>query len=275
MENHMPARVRIRVFLKKLLPRSLFSVVSTTWRYLGARFIDVHGIVEKYTADFLTNHPKVVQGGPFKGMQYVDSAVGSNYVHKLIGSYEAVLHPYIQKLRPGSFDTVVDIGSAEGYYLIGLGRLFPDVRLVGFEMETDGRNLTQEMFVKNNLRNNLELYGEATADNIAPVLTPKTLLICDCEGAELDILDPEKCPQLLSVQSAIIELRDEFRPGIKEALIDRFTKTHRITILPFKMASPEDYPYLASIQNKNEQYELLRERGIQDQEWMILEKITS
>ncbi len=274
MGNHVPVRVRIRIFLKKLLPASLFSMVSLTWRYFSARFIDVHGIVEKYTADFIAHHPKIVQGGPFKNMQYVDSAIGSNYVHKLIGSYEAVLHPYIKQISTQDFDTILDIGSAEGYYVIGLGRMFPNAKLIGFELEEAGRKLTQEMYVKNSLTNVINLHGEATARNIKPFVTDKTLLVCDCEGAELDILDPDQCLELLLVKYAIIELHDDFRPGIKEKLTQRFEATHRVVIVSFKMANPDDYPYLASMKNKTEQYELLRERGIQDQEWMILERIT-
>ena len=274
MTNQTPLRVRIRTLLKALLPKTIFRFVSSVWRKTGAGFFDVQGIVERYTADFIAHNPKIVQAGPFVGMNYVDSAVGSNYIHKLIGSYEAVLHPVIKSLQNSDFNTVLDIGSAEGYYLIGLGRMFPQAHLIGFELEDVGRSLTKEMYQKNNLYNQLDLQEEATASNIGQFITSQTLLICDCEGAELDILDIEKCPALSIVKSAIIELHDDFRPGIKQTLTNRFSKTHTISIIKFQMAEPDEYPYLARIKDKSQQYELLRERGIQDQEWMILEKIT-
>ncbi len=270
MSEFIPFRVKVRKLLKALLPQQLFSFVSRLWVLCFARFFNVQGTVEKYTEQFVSTYPKVVQGGPFIGMKYVDVAVGSNYLHKLIGSYEAVLHPAIVGLQTTALDTIIDIGSAEGYYLIGLGRMFPQARLVGFELEESGRNLTEEMYRKNNLQNNLTLLGEATAENITPYITPDTFLLCDCEGAEMDILDPERNPQLKNVKQAIVELHDQFRPGITVALTKRFEATHNISFVIFAFANPHDFPYLESIKNESERYDLLRERGIQDQQWMIL-----
>lgn len=272
MNEYVPVRVRIRRALKALLPQRLFALISSVWVQTGARFFDVQGIVERYTAEFLSKYPKVVQGGPFAGLQYVDAAVGSNYVHKLIGSYEAILHPTIERLRGRSFSTIIDVGSAEGYYLVGLGRLFPTAHLIGYEIEEVGRQLTKELYDKNRLTNQLSLYGEATAENVATTITQDTLLICDCEGAELDILDPEKFPAYRDIEVAIIELHDFIRPGIKEALLARFVTTHTATLVPFKMVNPERFPFLASIKNEQHRYELCRERGWQEQEWLVLEK---
>ncbi len=268
----VPLRVRIRRQLKSLLPDSLFALVSNIWIRTGARLFDVQGIVERYTADFLSKYPKVVQGGPFAGLVYVDTAVGSNYLHKLIGSYEAILHPTIEELRRESYDTIIDIGSAEGYYLAGLGRVFPSAKLVGFEIEEVGRDLTRQLHTKNALTNELVLEGEATAANVTPYISGTTLLICDCEGAELDILDPVNQPAYTRVDTAIIELHDFIRPGIKAALMKRFAATHTITVIPFKMADAEKFPYLAAITNPTHRYELCRERGWQEQEWLILRK---
>lgn len=272
MTEYVPVRVRIRRALKTLLPKSLFDVISQVWVATGARFFNVQGIVERYTADFLSKYPKVVQGGPFAGLKYVDRAVGSNYLHKLVGSYEAILHPVIREVLSRDFKTIVDIGSAEGYYLAGLGRLMPGAKLIGFEIEEEGRLLTEELFVKNGLGNQYALYGEATAQNVALVVTDKTLVICDCEGAELDILDPTSAPALGTVDMYIIELHDFIRPGIKEALLARFAATHTPEIIRFTMANPADFPYLAGIANKQDCYELCRERGWQEQEWLILRK---
>ena len=270
MNQQIPFRVLVRTRLKELLPTSLFGAVSALWQKTGARFYDVQGIVERYTKQFLATHPKVVQGGPFAGLKYVDKAVGSNYLHKLIGSYEAILHPVMREIAQKDFKTIIDIGSAEGYYLAGLGRLLPDATLVGFEIEESGRQLTEELLVLNEIHNQSKLYGEATAHNVAPVVTEKTLVICDCEGAELDILNPALEPSLATVDMYVIELHDFIRPGIKEALLERFSTTHVPEVIKFKMANPEEFPFLAGIENKQDCYELCRERGWQEQEWLIL-----
>lgn len=276
MNNNLPIRVKIKNLLREILPVNLFSFINFVWVKTGAHFFNVQGIVEKYTRQFIEKYPKEVQGGPFKNMQYVDKAVGSNYLHKLIGSYESILHFHIESLRSKKFDTIIDIGAAEGYYLVGLGKMFPNSKLVGFEIEENGRKLITEMYEKNSLKNELILKGEANVNNVAPYISGKTLLICDCEGAELDILNPDIQKAFAWVEMAIIELHDFIRPGIKGVLINRFSDTHNIKLVPFKMANPHTFPFLASISNESERYELLRERGWQEQEWMILEKkITS
>ncbi len=272
MSEYVPVRVKARRFLRDLLPRSLFDLLSKLWISTFARCFNVQDVLDRYTDAFLQTNPKIVQGGPFAGLRYVDRAVGSNYLHKLVGSYEAILHPVLAEIFLKKFDTVIDIGAAEGYYLVGVGQKFPTAKLIGFETELIGRDLIAEMFQKNQLQNELVLEGTATAANVAPCISEATLLICDCEGGELDILDPTLEPAFARIDTAIIELHDLMRPGIKSALIERFSATHDITIVPFKMAAPDHFPYLASIKNQAELYEILRERGWQEQEWMILKR---
>ena len=144
--------------------------------------------------------------------------------------------------------------------------------MIGFEIEEKGRKLTQEMYTKNFLTNRITLLGEATNSNVSKYITEKTLFICDCEGAELDILDTNKVPEFLKVETAIIELHDFIHPGIKEALLERFKNTHNIQIIRFALANPNDFPFFSEVKNKKDLYEIRRERGWQEQEWMILEK---
>ena len=273
MHTVIPIRVRIRTLLETFLPRSIFALVSKIWRNTGARLYNIQGIVDIYTQRFLEQHPRVVQGGPFAGMLYVDKAVGSNYLHKLIGSYEAVLHPLIHEIALKKLQTVIDIGSAEGYYLAGLGRLLPQTHLIGFEIEESGQQLTRELCSLNNIKNPLTLFGEATATNVAAEVTPGTLVICDCEGAEFDILNPHEEESLSLVDMYVIELHDFLRPGIKEALLERFAQTHTSRLIQFKMVDATQFPFLANIADTNHRYELCRERGWQQQEWLVLERI--
>ena len=271
-QEYFPPRVRAKLFLKRLLPVALFSLVQKLWVTTFARFTKGQDILATYTKHFLEKNDRVVQAGPFKGMKYVDMAIGSSYLHKLIGSYESILHPTIESLRCKTYDSIVDIGSAEGYYVVGLGKIFPSAHLVGFEMEEKGRELLQELYKMNGLTNRLSVLGEATYENITQYITRDTLLICDCEGGELDILNTEKNKKLLDVKTAIIELHDFIRPGIKEALTKRFEGTHTITIVPFALADKDAFPFFKTVTNEQDLYELRRERGWQEQEWMILER---
>jgi hypothetical protein len=63
-----------------------------------------------------------VQSGPFVGMKYTHEAVVTRHsTPALLGVYERQLHPFLS--RANLADIVIDIGSAEGYYAVGLARM--------------------------------------------------------------------------------------------------------------------------------------------------------
>src|SRR5262245_41340678 len=71
-----------------------------------------------------------VQRGPFAGMVYPDhAAVGSTLYPKLLGSYERELHQTVDDIVRLGYDTVVDIGAAEGYYAVGLAMKMPGTQV--------------------------------------------------------------------------------------------------------------------------------------------------
>jgi len=72
-------------------------------------------------------------------MRYVPEAVGSSFLPKLVGSYEAELHGVIEELIGRDYRTIIDIGSAEGYYVVGLARRCPAARIYAFDMDRLGR----------------------------------------------------------------------------------------------------------------------------------------
>src|SRR5712672_3591091 len=62
----------------------------------------------------------MVQQGPFRGMRYIDRALCSTLVPKWLGIYEREVGGCIEEAITLPFQTVVDIGAAEGYYAVGL-----------------------------------------------------------------------------------------------------------------------------------------------------------
>lgn len=61
-----------------------------------------------------------VLSGPFKGMRYLDETVWGPIEPKWIGCYEEQLHEVIDDVIEANYLTIFDIGSAEGYYAVGL-----------------------------------------------------------------------------------------------------------------------------------------------------------
>ena len=71
--------------------------------------------------DFFNNIDLVVMNGPFSGMKYPSLFSHSSSIFpKIIGSYENELEPTFKNLFEKSFNTIFNIGSAEGYFAIGL-----------------------------------------------------------------------------------------------------------------------------------------------------------
>src|SRR5207253_2932668 len=69
----------------------------------------------------------------------------------------------------------------------------------------------------------------APAD-LARMISPPALVVCDCEGAEIDILCPALVPSLGHCDM-IVELHDCFRPGASAEISRRFSSTHHVKII--------------------------------------------
>lgn len=270
--TYLPLRVQAKNVLKKLLPLSVFKLIVVLWRNSFSRFISDTDTVKKYTDDFIAKNGRTVVGGPFVSMNYVEESVGSSYLVKLIGVYEEVLHPVIEKIKKTNYSTIVDIGCAEGYYLIGLGKSLPTSRLVGYDIDNKALSLTKKLYEINNLSNELLLIDNCTPQSLAHQIDNETLLICDSEGFEYDILNPTQTPKLTTVKTFLIELHDFVVPNIKNILTERFEASHTIQVIQFKNGAASNYPYLRDMKSQEDLYALLRERGEQEQEWLVMER---
>ena len=270
--TYIPLKVRIKLFLKQLLPTSLFKITLTIWRNTYSKLFSDFGMVDKYTAIFIKENSYRVVGGLFKGMEYVTEAAGSSYLVKLVGSYEAVLNKHIEAIIKGDYTTMIDIGCAEGYYLVGIGQKKPSLALIGYDIDAKALSLTKELHKKNKLTNPLTLLGACTFEDLNTRIDDKTFILCDAEGFEAEILDPSKSSNLSNVKTFIVELHDFVVPGVKELLISRFKNTHTINTVVFSIADASQYPFFSAMKNKEDLYTILRERGEQEQEWLIMER---
>jgi hypothetical protein len=152
----------------------------------------------------------VVASGPFAGMRYLEAAVGSVLVPKLLGTYECELQPVIEASIAAGYPSVIDIGAAEGYYAVGRASIAALARMNDARVEVRGTCDVDEL-------------QRTLAESAAPVL-----VICDIEGAESAVLDPDAAPALASA-TLIVEIHEQIVPGVGELLRRRFAATHDIT----------------------------------------------
>lgn len=175
----------------------------------------------------------VVAKGPFEGMKYPSAdSHGSKLIPKLLGTYESEISGYFESWQGTSFPAIVDIGCAEGYYAVGLARMFPQSSVVAFDIADVARQLTQEMAELNQVADRVQIRKECTREELLKMnFDEGALIVSDCEGYELELFDAEVADHLRHCH-VVIEMHD--RPHkdffVRPVLEAIFSQTHRVTI---------------------------------------------
>ncbi len=168
-----------------------------------------------------------VLSGPFKGMDYGLSASEGSRSARLLGSYEASLAPVIEEIIARAYPLVIDIGSAEGYYAVGLATRMPDTRVLARDASEKAQAMCRALAARNGVADRVEVGGLFGHADFAVTAAQPTLVLCDIEGAEIELLDPTAAPGLLKAD-ILVECHDTMTPGITQRLISRFTPSHVI-----------------------------------------------
>lgn len=170
-----------------------------------------------------------VISGPFKGMHYIRLACGSELVPKLLGTYELELHDAITRCLRSDYHSVVNVGSAEGYYAVGFARFSTNIsRVYAFDTSGIAQASVAELAKANDVHEKVFIFSDCNHDSLNRLSKPGTLVICDIEGGEGGLLDPAQCPGLLDAD-LIVEVHDGPQlSSIRDELRRRFSHTHSI-----------------------------------------------
>ncbi|MBK9329831.1 MAG: methyltransferase [Sphingobacteriales bacterium] len=183
---------------------------------------------------FLIQHlgKPVVKNGPFQGMAYPSfQSVGSTIFPKIIGSYEAELHTTVETLIGRRFEHVYDVGCAEGYYAIGFALRNPETKIFAYDINDTARTLCRQMSVLNHVEERVCIETAFTQETFKQIPQSKdTLIICDCEGYELDLFT-ESCLPYLVHATLLIETHDFLNPEISIQLQQLLGKSHTIQLI--------------------------------------------
>jgi hypothetical protein len=219
--------------------------------------------------------PARILRGPFKGMVYPDGyAMQMEQFQKIIGSYESELHSVVELACKQKYADVVNIGAGEGYYAVGLAMRMSGVAMYAFEMDQQAAESCKQMAAANHVDHQFIFKGECNVDQLALMeFNPnrKGLIICDCEGCELEVLDPKHIPQLMYCD-LLVEIHDlsPSGPSSFEMMNSRFTETHTITPINMKSRDPRHFPELETL-NALEVETVLSQRRLYSVGWMFLE----
>jgi SAM-dependent methyltransferase len=239
-------------------------------RLSRARRLMLRSDIAALAARLFAGRAAVVQSGPFAGMAFPPRVAEGCTLPKLLGCYEQELHRIIARTPRRGYARVVNIGCAEGYYAVGLARLLPEVRVVAFDPSAAARRLCDRLARLNGVRDRLAIGAAATVATLAQAIAGPTLVVCDCEGCEYAVLDPEAVPALARAD-LIVELHGtRADPGRARAFLARFRPTHRLQVIRQAPRDPATIPAIAAL-SQLEQFLASWEFRSEPTPWVVMQ----
>ena len=189
--------------------------------------------LSKYRSSLLANsykqeHGTKIFGGPFEGMEFLDEVSEGCYLPKLLGIYESEIHDYILSIVKKKPDVFINIGSAEGYYSVGLKRLLPETDVFAFDVDLNAQNKCKILSEKNSVKVSIE--GEFTEDIMKEFKGKNIFLMCDIEGFEAELFNAENI-KLFKDCDICMELHEYNGIHNVKTLPKLFEKFHDIEII--------------------------------------------
>jgi hypothetical protein len=184
-----------------------------------------------------------VSSGPFSGMRYIRASSGSALAPKIVGTYEKEIHHLIEEMIASAPSCVIDIGAAEGFYAVGFAMRLPHCRVIAFEANSRTRRWLIELATLNGVLDRIEVRGFCDGpalDACLESVPQDTVVICDAEGAEVELLDPlrEKLRQF----QILAELHHWVKPGLGQLMQTRFAPFGTCCLIESRKRAPADFP---------------------------------
>ena len=184
--------------------------------------------------------------GPFRGLKLGTILRYRRFAHAfMLGTFEREIQPFIERAIEQGIPRIVNVGSADGYYAIGMCLRMPDVEMIAYEMDADRRDKLRYVAELNGVLDRLDIRGLCEPDDLERVLSEPggpTLIMSDVEGHEEVLLDPVRIPALRGAY-ILVEVHEHFVPGIQRKLHERFDSTHACEDIPQVPRRREDVDY--------------------------------
>ncbi|RYI25273.1 MAG: class I SAM-dependent methyltransferase [Acetobacteraceae bacterium] len=212
----------------------------------------------------------VVRSGPFAGMIYTVEASEGCRAPRLLGAYEASLHPVIETVMARAYPQVLDIGCAEGYYAVGLARRMPATTVHARDSDPKARDLCATLATANGVSGRLRVGAEVWHSDFALCARERTFILCDIEGGEATLLNPAEAPAQAEAD-ILVEVHEAVHPGLLDTLTTRFAPSHRVTRIDRSLA-PDLLPPWAETLSDLDRLLLLWEWRSAPTPWLWMER---
>ena len=260
-----------RALLKKVLGG--YSPLRRLWRRYRPIWLWERTPSGRANAAVVKKRGLEVGSGPFKGMRYPPEAVGRTNTlgMKLLGIYEVELSDVFEEILRADFSKVVDIGAGEGFYAVGLALKKPESAVYAFETDAGQRRVCRRIASHNGVLGRIQIAGSCNVARLSELSheigDARTLVVCDCEGCELQLLQPAVVP-FLKRASLLVELHPSVDPRIPSVIQDRFRASHSLTLI--QAASQPVFPELSDIPASDLSLLASERRGGEVPQWAYL-----
>ena len=211
-----------------------------------------------------------VISGPFAGMTILNNAVSwgdGDIGSKLLGLYECELHPAVEKIISLDPKAVVNLGSAEGFYAVGLARRLPEAEVIAVDIDPRALEATTANAEANGVAD--RVLTEASVPPDLGEMAGLQAWILDVEGAEVELADPEQFP-VLREALMLVELHEFVEPSLLELFHQRFAPTHHFEIIQMTSRDPDTVPLLHNL-NDEAKWSLISEGRPEGMRWLFLQ----
>ncbi|MGD0497929.1 MAG: hypothetical protein ABSC23_05775 [Bryobacteraceae bacterium] len=205
-----------------------------------------------------------VFGGPFSTMKLRESLDLAWDPKIIAGSYEEEVHDVIDDVICTAPANIIDIGAAYGYYAVGFALKIANTTVTAFEaVEHPYWRQLAELAEINGVSGKIIQRGCCAAEDLANACAPESFILCDCEGGEMEILDPLQVPALKSCKM-LVELHEFNRPNLVATLVGRFRASHNIRIIEEAVRNPSRYRILRTLPRRWQSVAIQETRFLQN-----------
>jgi hypothetical protein len=196
--------------------------------------------------DFFKN--KEIKSGLFKNMMFDVIPTEGCYLPKLLGVYEQPLQEFLKNFPINSYERLINIGCAEGFYAVGFATKYKNLEVIAFDIEENARKTTKHLADTN--KTNIIIHDLFDINTFSKYIDKKSIIFCDIESSEKVLLNPAINPDILHYDF-IVESHEFMDNSITDILIKRFEKTHNIYyITDNKERNLSEIKFLETLKNE-------------------------
>ena len=218
------------------------------------------------------NTKMTIQEGPFRGVKLVQRAMWADgdLCAKLLGCYEKELFDILMQVSRCPYDAIVDIGSGDGYYAVGLAKLFDETPIYAYDHNRMAQAITAENSILNGLSQRIKTGGLLSPDRLIDIAQTygRLLVFSDIEGSEKDLFGEERVARALAGSDLIIETHDFRDRMITPTIWEKYGRSHKIEIVHPEGRDPNSINFLGDF-SEIERWQTLCEYREATQHWLF------